>query len=93
MHRGEVPRVIEGVLAASPEVSGAAYFGSTATNTADAYSDIDLVVRCPNASAVPVVERLNAALPIALFRPFSAGRKPSGRYWFHGASRLYMTWN
>jgi predicted nucleotidyltransferase len=86
MRREEVLRRIEGVLESSREVSGGAYFGSVAMGTNDSYSDIDLVVRCPNSSADPVVARLHEALRVVLFRPFTAVRRPSGRYWFEGVS-------
>ena len=84
--RNEVLRLIEGVIEGTPGVSGAAYFGSIATNRFDAFSDIDLVVRCPRDAENLVVAGLDAALGMTLFRPFTAVRRPSGRYWFEGVS-------
>lgn len=84
--RPRVLAMIEASLAASPGVSAAAYFGSTAKGETDAFSDIDLVVSCSPKAAVLFVRRLHALLGLALYRPFTEGRHPAGRYWFRGVS-------
>ncbi len=80
------PGAIEASLAASPGVSAAAYFGSTGKGETDAFSDIDLVVSCCPKAAVLFVRRLHGLLGLALYRPFTEGRHPAGRYWFRGVS-------
>lgn len=78
----EVRGALEVALARTPGVSSAAYFGSTGSDGADGFSDIDLVVRCSSDSASRFLVELHAILAIVLFRPFSEDRRPAGRYWF-----------
>jgi len=85
-YRTYVLRRIEEALGQTAGVSGAAYFGSIATGQVDRFSDIDLVVRCGPGAAELVVSALHARLDVVLYRPFTAVRKPSGRYWFNGAN-------
>ncbi len=78
----EVLEKLESVVCRSSGVSGAVYFGSIAKGCSDEFSDIDLLVRCDLATAPAIVAALHASLEIILYRPFTTGRKPSGRYWF-----------
>jgi len=80
--RDELLDALEAVLRTVGGVSGAAYFGSVARGTEDDLSDVDLVVRCDRADAKVLSRRLTTGLGVVLYRPFSAGRAPSGRYWF-----------
>jgi predicted nucleotidyltransferase len=86
LKRHQVLEGIEASLASTPGVRDAAYFGSTAAGTADALSDVDLVVRCDPDAALVFLRSLHADLGLVLHRPFSEGRNPSGRYWFRGGS-------
>lgn len=69
----------------SSHCRAAAYFGSIAKATADAFSDADLIVCCDQTAAIRFRAALHEALGVALYRPF-AGREPSGRYWFQTLS-------
>ena len=86
LKRHQVLEEIEASLASTPGVGDAAYFGSTAAATADALSDVDLVVRCDPEAALVFLRGLHAVFGLVLHRPFSDGRNPSGRYWFRGVS-------
>ena len=77
---------IEEILGRTSGVSRAAYFGSIASRKVDALSDIDLVVRCEGGAANLVVRDFHRTLCVVLYRPFTVGRSPSGRYWFRDVS-------
>ena len=62
------------------------WFGSEAQGTADSWSDLDLAVCADSALALRWARAMHASLPVVLFRPFSAGGQPGGRYWFRGCS-------
>ena len=85
MERPEIMSRLEAILSESHGVSAAAYFGSIARGTPDEFSDIDLLVRDDSAARWQVAARLQDELGAVLFRPFTATRAPSGRYWFEAA--------
>ena len=77
-------------------VSGAAYFGSMARGDFDDLSDIDLIVRCSETVADAVAASIHSTLDVCLYRPFTRGRAPSGRYWFtraHPFARLDVSFH
>jgi len=78
----DVRGALELALARTPGISNAAYFGSTGSDQADAFSDIDLVVHCSPDAARSFLQTLHGILAFVLFRPFSEDRRPAGRYWF-----------
>lgn len=83
--REEVLSRLESAVCQTPGVTGAVYFGSIAQGCADCLSDIDLLVRCAGGTGHDVVAAVHGHLDIVLYRPFGAGRRPSGRYWFGAA--------
>lgn len=85
MQRVELLERLERVLRGVKGVSHAAYFGSLAKGTADAWSDIDLIVCCDSDAAWATAARLAEELSVVLYRPFTSARAPSGRYWFESA--------
>lgn len=84
MDQLELLRQLVELLRTTEGVSGAAYFGSIASDTHDEPSDIDLIVRCEPEAKPALVRRLEAELEVVLYRPFTSARAPSGRYWFAG---------
>lgn len=80
----ELIRRLGPLLASVPGVTGAAYFGSIARGTADALSDVDLIVRADASAAETSVGRIDREIGVVLHRPFTEVDSPSGRYWFHG---------
>ncbi|MHB1157454.1 MAG: DNA-3-methyladenine glycosylase I [Phycisphaerales bacterium] len=77
-------------LSKLPGVQRIAVFGSLATNTADAYSDVDMFVVCDDVPSCSwaAVHALRLAKPVLFYRMFSTDHQPAGRYWFDDSSPL-----
>ena len=79
------------VLRTVPSVKAIAIFRSLAANTADAWSDVDMLVACDavEASKWTAASALRDAKPVLFYRPFTTAMQPFGRYWFVGESPFH----
>jgi hypothetical protein len=84
---GEVVAALGGL----PFVRSVALFGTLADGTADAWSDVDMLVACGNCGETcwAAAEAIRMAKPVLFYRPFSTVPQPSGRYWFAGESPFH----
>jgi predicted nucleotidyltransferase len=95
MNHNPDPRLIADDIAAAlshvPFVRAIALFGSLAAGSADAYSDVDMLVACDDVEATKwtVAAALRKAKPVLFYRKFTAAEQPSGRYWFVGESPFH----
>lgn len=71
-----------------PYVRAITLFGSLADDSADKYSDIDMLVVCDNVDQTRwhAASIIRSVMPVMYYRKFSAVDQPSGRYWFKGES-------
>lgn len=81
---------ITAALSQLPGVQRISLFGSLATNTADAFSDVDMLIVCDDlpVAAWAAARALRLAKPVQFYRMFSSDDQPAGRYWFADESPL-----
>jgi hypothetical protein len=86
-----IRRELVAALSAITSVRNIDSFGSVATDRADQWSDLDLLVSCevPEYTAWLAAAAIRSTKQVAFYRMFTGVAQPSGRYWFSNESPFH----